>query len=171
MQNFFSGFFWWNSFFFSDFFVFCFSNLCFEYTIRLINFIVFFLNGFAAEYNDMVPFINSWSKCPIICSRESCTPFLKVLLLMQLKRKSLCETYLADFCFNQFSLIANPFVLCFWPNVGEAAKKFWAYLNVSLTVSFRTLFELASFVELCWLSTFLLIRRTKHVCYCFERVC
>ena len=48
---------------------------------------------------------------------------------MQLKRKSLCETYLADFCFNQFSLIANPFVLCFWPNVGEAAKKFWAYLK------------------------------------------
>ena len=57
------------------------------------------------------------------------------------------------FFFNQFSLVANPFVLCFWPNVGEPAKKFRVFLNVLLTVSFRSLFELASFVEL-WKRTY-----------------
>ena len=120
---------------------------CFSLMILSQNITIWFINAkenlFRLENNLSIPGRN------LQLLVQERVVHLYILLLMHSERKSLCETYR----FNQFSLIANPSVLCFWPNVGEAVKKFRFYLNVWLTVSFRSLFELASFVEL-WKRTY-----------------
>ena len=61
-----------------------------------------------------VPTINKFLvELPIVDPSVSCKPFGTSLFLMYWERKSLRETYLDDFSFSRFRLIANPSLLCF----------------------------------------------------------
>ena len=99
------------------------SNLLFIFLMVLSQNVTIWLikvrvNSFRLEYHLSV---NSSWKSSVVGWSVSSKPFWTSLCLMHWE-SNFCFTYLADFSSNQFSLIGNTSMLCYWPKVGTVKQ-------------------------------------------------